>query len=67
MCIRDRVAALSDRVGVNNVGGGLMVTLANDYQVGVNYYGNGDVGVVVSMNLMNLFRDSYVSAVRKWK
>lgn len=61
------VAALSDRVGVNNVGGGLMVTLANDYQVGVNYYGNGDVGVVVSMNLMNLFRDSYVSAVRKWK
>lgn len=61
------VAALSDRVGVKNVGGGLMLTLDNDYQVGVNYYGDGDIGVVVSMNLMNLFRDSYVNAVRDWK
>ncbi|WP_152206576.1 hypothetical protein [Marinobacter changyiensis] len=61
------VAALSDRVRVNNVGGGLMLTLDNDYQVGVNYYGDGDIGVVVSMNLMNLFRDSYVNAVRNWK
>ncbi|WP_138441346.1 hypothetical protein [Marinobacter alexandrii] len=61
------VAALSDRVGVNNVGGGLMLTLDNDYQFGVNYYGDGDIGVVLSMNLMNLFRDSYVNAVRDWK
>tara|TARA_R110002111_G_scaffold248766_1_gene312572 strand:- start:124 stop:315 length:192 start_codon:yes stop_codon:yes gene_type:complete len=59
-------AVASDRIGVDNIGAGLVFTINNSYQFGVSSYG-GDVGVMLSVNLMDMFRENYISSVKALK
>lgn len=52
------VASFADRAGVEDFGGGAVVTFENIYSVGVTQYG-GDTGYFLSLDLANLWRDKY--------
>tara|TARA_R110000824_G_scaffold78220_2_gene197525 strand:+ start:9690 stop:10007 length:318 start_codon:yes stop_codon:yes gene_type:complete len=59
-------AVASDRIGVDNIGAGLVFTINNSYQFGVSSYG-GDVGIMLSVNFMDMFRENYINSVKALK
>lgn len=59
-------AVASDRIGVDNIGAGLVFTINNSYQFGVSSYG-GDVGIMLSVNFMDMFRESYINSAKVLK
>jgi hypothetical protein len=59
-------AVASDRIGVDNIGAGLVFTINNSYQFGVSSY-DGDVGVILSVNFMDMFRENYMNSAKLLK
>lgn len=59
-------AVASDRIGVDNIGAGLVFTIDNSYQFGVSSYG-GDIGFMISVNFMDMFRENYINSVKVLK
>lgn len=51
------VALYTDRDGVDDVGIGAALRFQSMFVVGVSYYGDGDTGAFLSLDLLELFRD----------
>ncbi|MDL0433598.1 hypothetical protein QPM17_20855 [Marinobacter sp. TBZ242] len=58
---------VTDRPGINTVGAGPLLTFDNTFEVGINYYGEGEFGVMVGINLMKLWKGDYEKRVNRLK
>lgn len=58
---------VTDRPGINTVGVGPLLTFDNTFEVGINYYGESEFGIMVGFNLMKLWKDDYEKRVRRLK
>ncbi len=54
---------VTDRPGINTVGVGPLLTFDNTFEVGINYYGESEFGIMVGFNLMKLWRNDYEKRV----
>lgn len=58
---------VTDRPGINTAGIGPLLTFDNTFEVGINYYGESEFGLMVGFNLMKLWRNDYADRVNRLK
>ncbi|WP_138438965.1 hypothetical protein [Marinobacter alexandrii] len=58
---------VTDRPGISTAGVGPLLTFDNTFEVGINYYGESEFGIMLGFNLMKLWKDEYEKQVRSLK